>query len=101
MSRQVNLYEAKTTLSSLVEEAAAGAEIVICKNGKPKARLMPVAEASARTGKRELGFLRGTIGYQPGWDEPLPSDHWSVLGGDPKDPLEWADGKDPDEAASR
>ena len=39
MTRTINLYEAKTSLSRLVEEAAAGEEIVICKAGKPKARV--------------------------------------------------------------
>ena len=38
--KQVNLYEAKTELSALVEEAAAGEEIIIAKNGKPKAKLV-------------------------------------------------------------
>jgi prevent-host-death family protein len=53
MTKQVNLYEAKTQLSRLVDEAAQGAEIVIAKNGKPMARL--VAPEPAKTGKRELG----------------------------------------------
>jgi prevent-host-death family protein len=53
MAKQVNLYEAKTRLSELVEEAASGAEIVIAKNGKPKARLVPVQAAA--TGKRVGG----------------------------------------------
>lgn len=56
MVKQVNLYEAKTQLSRLVEEAAAGHEIVIAKNGKPMARL--VAPEPAKTGKRELGQWR-------------------------------------------
>ena len=43
MSRTVNLYEAKTHLSALVDEAAAGEEVVIAKNGVAKARLVPLA----------------------------------------------------------
>ena len=43
---QVNLYEAKTQLSSLVERAAKGEEIVIAKAGKPMARLVPPSTAS-------------------------------------------------------
>jgi prevent-host-death family protein len=43
----VNLYEAKTRLSALVERAAAGEEIVIAKNGVARARLVPVAARSA------------------------------------------------------
>lgn len=53
MDKQVNLYEAKTRLSELVEEAASGAEIIIAKNGKPKARLVPVLAKPA--GKRVGG----------------------------------------------
>ena len=39
-----NLYEAKTALSALVEQAAGGAEIVIAKAGKPMAKLVPIVE---------------------------------------------------------
>jgi len=57
---QVNLYEAKTQLSSLVERAAAGEEIVIAKNGKPMARLVALPPAKA---KREIpwGDLAHTL----------------------------------------
>jgi prevent-host-death family protein len=44
----VNLYEAKTQLSALVDRAAAGEEIVIAKNGVPRARLMPVERSDER-----------------------------------------------------
>jgi hypothetical protein len=46
--KQVNLYEAKTALSSLVEEAAAGEEILIAKNGKVRARLTAVGPSKPR-----------------------------------------------------
>jgi prevent-host-death family protein len=46
--KQVNLYQAKTDLSSLVEEAADGAEIIIAKNGRPKAKLVAVTETDQR-----------------------------------------------------
>ena len=39
----VNLYQAKTQLSALVEQAARGEEIIIAKNGVARARLMPIA----------------------------------------------------------
>lgn len=54
MTRQVNLYEAKTNLSQLVEDAANGEEIVIAKNGKPMAKLVVVTPAEAPK-KRVLG----------------------------------------------
>jgi prevent-host-death family protein len=54
----VNIHEAKTHLSRLVERAAAGEEIVISKAGKPMAKLVPYAMSAApRTG----GFLSGKI----------------------------------------
>jgi len=57
--RIVNMLEAKTHLSRLVEEVESGAapEIIIARNGKPAARLAPIARAAA-VGKR-LGLLEG------------------------------------------
>jgi prevent-host-death family protein len=55
MKRQVNLYEAKTQLSRLVEEAANGETIIIAKDGKPMARLGPVG--GGRKQPRQLGQL--------------------------------------------
>ena len=55
--KQVNLYAAKTDLSALVEEAAAGEEIVIAKNGKPRAKLVALdVEPVPRVRKPEFGF---------------------------------------------
>jgi prevent-host-death family protein len=62
--KQVNLYEAKTDLSALVEAAAAGEEIIIAKNGKPKAKLVAVSAADARP-KPNFGF-----GDHYGWKLP-------------------------------
>ena len=56
---QVNIYEAKTQLSKLVERAAKGEDIVIAKNGQPTAVL--VAPAKIAPAKREFGFLKGKI----------------------------------------
>jgi prevent-host-death family protein len=72
MVKQVNLYEAKTQLSRLVDEAAAGHEIVIAKNGKPMARL--VAPEPAKTGKRELGQWRKYMTPEERAD--IGSDDW-------------------------
>jgi len=70
---QVNLYEAKTQLSSLVERAAAGEEIVIAKAGKPMARLVPIAvEPPAPQPRREIGQnLLGITILSDDWDAPL------------------------------
>jgi prevent-host-death family protein len=53
INQPLNLYEAKTQLSSLVDRAAAGEEIIIAKAGKPMARLVPL-EAKKRPSLREL-----------------------------------------------
>lgn len=55
MSRRVNLYEAKTQLSRLVDEAAGGKTIVIAKGGKPMAKLTPID--AGLQGPRKLGQL--------------------------------------------
>lgn len=68
MSTQVNLYEAKTQLSALVERAARGEEIVIAKSGRPMARLVAV---SPRTSPRTLGQWKGRVTIGPDFDEPL------------------------------
>jgi prevent-host-death family protein len=51
-SATLNLYEARTSLSKLVERAAAGEEIIIAKAGKPKTRLVPQADHSLRKAQR-------------------------------------------------
>lgn len=55
MSRQVNLYDAKTQLSRLVEDAANGEVIIIAKDGKPMAKLGPIE--GRETQPRKLGQL--------------------------------------------
>lgn len=64
----LNLYEAKTQLSSLVDQVAAGAEIIIAKNGKPMAKLVPIKEAV----KRKPGRLKGKIWISRDFDAPMP-----------------------------
>jgi prevent-host-death family protein len=65
----LNLYEAKTRLSALVEEAAAGAEIIIAKNGRPRARLVAVGPAH----RRRPGSAKGKIRLSADFDAPLPA----------------------------
>ena len=68
---QVNLYDAKTQLSRLVDRAAAGEEIIIAKGGRPLARLVPLA---TRTQSRALGQLASEVWMGPDFDAPLPDD---------------------------
>lgn len=70
MIRVLNLYEAKTQLSRLVEEAAQGAEIVIAKAGRPRARLVAVRESA----RRRPGGSKGRIRIRADFDAPLPPD---------------------------
>jgi len=65
----VNIHEAKTHLSRLVEEVAAGREVVIAKNGVPRARLVPLE----RTRKLKFGVLKGKIRYPDDFDATLPA----------------------------
>lgn len=69
--KTVNLHAAKTHLSRLVDDAAAGQEVVIAKRGKPVARLVPFAEEPK---KRQLGRLAGKIRIPDNFDDPLPDD---------------------------
>ena len=66
----LSLYEAKTQLSALVEQAAAGKEIIITKNGRPRARLMPLGDARGR----RPGRAKGKIRIAADFDAPLPAD---------------------------
>ena len=71
----VNVHEAKTHLSRLLERAHAGEEIVIAKGGKPYARLVPLAPPTPR----EPGLLRGRV-LSDAFFEPLPEDELSAWG---------------------
>lgn len=68
MTKVINIHEAKTHLSRLVEQAAAGREIIIAKAGKPMARLVPM-ETAARP--KKLGQLKGKIRVPDDFDAPL------------------------------
>ena len=78
----VSLYEAKTHLSELVEQAAQGREIVIAKSGKPKARLVPLAPKDTRR-MRNPGGGKGRVWIAPDFDAPLPSEVLKSFGIDP------------------
>jgi len=67
--RQVNIHEAKTQLSKLIDQAGRGEEIVIAKAGIPVARLTAIP--AARTGRR-FGALAGRARVDDRFFEPLP-----------------------------
>ena len=61
----VNIHEAKTHFSKLVERVRAGEEIVIAKAGKPVAKLVPFVEKKE---PRKLGGWKGKAWLAPDWD---------------------------------
>lgn len=69
--RSINIHEAKTHLSRLVDEVSAGEEIVIAKAGKPLARLIPFQRRASR---RKLGALAGRFSVPDDFDGSLPSE---------------------------
>ncbi|MDA8193711.1 MAG: type II toxin-antitoxin system Phd/YefM family antitoxin [Thermaerobacter sp.] len=70
--KSVNVHEAKTNLSRLLEEVSQGAEVTIARAGKPVARLVPFEKPEGV--KRVPGFLRGKIRIADDFDGPLPPD---------------------------
>jgi prevent-host-death family protein len=72
----VNVHEAKTQLSKLLEQAHAGQEIILAKAGKPYARLMPLAREPSR---RKPGRLPGRVG--DAFFEPLPPEEFDAWEG--------------------
>jgi len=65
----INIHEAKTTLSKLVERAAAGEDVIIARGGKPVARLTRLAAPKRRV---RCGILKGKIKVADDFDAPLP-----------------------------
>ncbi|GAB4124443.1 MAG: type II toxin-antitoxin system prevent-host-death family antitoxin [Wenzhouxiangellaceae bacterium] len=70
--KQVNIYEAKTQLSKLVEAAAAGEEVIIARAGKPAARLVALQRPTAD--KRPIGLLDGQLRIPEDFNAALPDD---------------------------
>jgi prevent-host-death family protein len=71
MSTVVNVHQAKTHLSRLLEEVAAGGEVVIAKAGRPVARLVPLETVVRR---KKLGLLKGQFVVPDDFDAPLSSE---------------------------
>jgi prevent-host-death family protein len=73
---QYGMHEAKTNLSQLVQQAEAGEDVVIARNGKPVAKLVPVPKNRMAS---VWGALRGQIHINDDFDE-LPEDMARELG---------------------
>lgn len=74
----VNIHEAKTHLSRLLEQVAGGEEVVIAKAGKAIARLVPL-EAAPK--KRQLGLLKGKLNVPDDFDAPMTDEELSLFEG--------------------
>jgi prevent-host-death family protein len=67
---EVNIHEAKTHLSRLLERVALGEEVIIAKAGKPVAKLVPVGPKT----KRLLGAAKGEFTVADDFNDPLPKE---------------------------
>jgi prevent-host-death family protein len=69
--KPVNIYDAKTRLSQLVDMAAAGEDVVVSRNGKPLVRITALVPQKRRI---KFGVLKGKVKIAPDFDAPLPND---------------------------
>jgi prevent-host-death family protein len=83
MMETVNIHQAKTHFSRLVERAEAGEEIIIARSGKPVARLVPIYQLTER---RVFGQMRGLITVSDDFDDPLPDDLLAAFYNGPVEP---------------
>ncbi|HEY2872960.1 MAG TPA: type II toxin-antitoxin system prevent-host-death family antitoxin [Reyranella sp.] len=81
MTKGFNLSEAKDQLSSLVDSAASGEEVVIAKHGKPMAKLVPMPVAAK--GPRKPSGAMKIKWISPDFDAPLPEELRKAFGIDP------------------
>jgi prevent-host-death family protein len=79
MPESVNVYQAKTHLSQLLDRAAAGEEIVIARAGRPIARLVPLADSPSH--RRSPGGWRGQVRMSDDFDE-LPAEIGAAFRGE-------------------
>jgi prevent-host-death family protein len=64
------IHEAKTNLSSLIERAERGEEVIIARGKEPVVRLVPIKKPAK---KRQLGIYKGEFNIAPEFFDPLPS----------------------------
>jgi len=74
----VNIYEAKTRLSQLVDRAAAGHDVIVGRNGKP---LVRITRLSVPPRKVRYGVLKGKVRIARDFDAPLPDALLAAFGG--------------------
>ncbi len=74
---KVNVHQAKTHLSRLLERVVKGEEIVIAKSGRPMAKLVPIPATPRRPGR-----LKGKIRISEDFDAPLPDEMAAAFRGE-------------------
>lgn len=72
MTAIVNMHQAKTQLSKLVERARMGEEVVIAKSGHPLVKLVPIED---KPKKRPMGLLAGQAVMSADFNDPLPPEY--------------------------
>jgi prevent-host-death family protein len=70
----INVFEAKTRLSEILEQVAKGEEVILGKHGRPVAILSPYRNKAS---KRKLGTLKGQYKMSEDFDEPLPPEFFN------------------------
>lgn len=80
--RTVNLSKSDTELSRLVDETLAGEEVVITREGRPVAKLVPVEQQPAEKPKRQFGLWAGQVRIGDDFDDPLPEDIMKAFRGE-------------------
>lgn len=84
--RQVNMHEAKTHLSRLVEQAAKGEPFIIARGGKPLVKVVPI-EPQAESSPPRLGFMRGQFSVPDDFDTMFADEIREMFEGDENDPV--------------
>ena len=77
MTVKINVHEAKTHFSKLLDRVGNGEEIIIAKAGKPVARMVPVA---GRPTQRTAGSAKGKVVIASDFDAPLPESVLEAFG---------------------
>ena len=70
--KPVNIYDAKTQFSQLVDKAAAGEDVVVSRNGRPIVRITRLLDSEKHQIK--FGVLKGKVKVATDFDAPLPAD---------------------------
>lgn len=83
MNAIVNIHEAKTNFSKLVERVLRGEEIIVAKAGKPCVKLVPIVEDKSKLPPRVPGRFKGLIDPIPDsvWFDPMPEDELELWEG--------------------